>query len=355
MIQDSLNVFSSPDYLFFVFVTGHINIPSISTSLRDWLNQQRQLYAELVHEQDNAATKAPYSPPSFNPLKLEHIVALTSLGFNIMPTLPPSQQATSISVDRAAAHLHHPHVPAQHRHSLPSAASSARAAAVVAAANTLLAGGHGSGYPVSTSAIHHGMLGAPHHLSATAAAAIAAAATIGGEIREANRTPSPRAPAAAAASMPAAMMNTNSTTNSSQWTEQEDAIIREAVLTSQEQPFTRWSDLARTKLPTRKGKQIRDRWVNQLNPAITKTPFTSEDDMQLWNAHEQCGKRWVEISSKFFHGRRSENQVKNRWYSAAFQKFIKQNNINSKRDSPDSAPAPTSGGGGKKRMKTVEI
>ena len=33
-------------------------------------------------------------------------------------------------------------------------------------------------------------------------------------------------------------------------------------------------------------------------------------------------KRWVEISVKVFHSARSENHIKNRWYSAAFKKFI---------------------------------
>ena len=34
------------------------------------------------------------------------------------------------------------------------------------------------------------------------------------------------------------------------------------------------------------------------------------------------GKKWVEISGQFFKGIRSENQIKNRWYSASFKKFI---------------------------------
>ena len=61
-----------------------------------------------------------------------------------------------------------------------------------------------------------------------------------------------------------------------QWQDHEDAIVVEAVTTSAEQPFTRWSDLAQ-RLPGRVGKQIRDRWVNHLNPAINHMPFTRED------------------------------------------------------------------------------
>jgi hypothetical protein len=61
-----------------------------------------------------------------------------------------------------------------------------------------------------------------------------------------------------------------------QWQDHEDAIVVEAVTTSTEQPFTRWSDLAQ-RLPGRVGKQIRDRWVNHLNPHINHMQFSRED------------------------------------------------------------------------------
>jgi len=42
----------------------------------------------------------------------------------------------------------------------------------------------------------------------------------------------------------------------------------------------------------------------------------------LWDGHTKLGKRWVEISTKYFKNSRSENHIKNRWYSASFKKFI---------------------------------
>jgi Myb-like DNA-binding domain len=130
--------------------------------------------------------------------------------------------------------------------------------------------------------------------------------------------------------------NTSTTTNTNKrskftglgyskttWTDEEDAILTEAVTTSTEQPFTRWSDLAH-QLPGRVGKQIRDRWLNHLDPKIDRSPFTKEEDYKLYEAYKKHGKRWVEISTKFFDSRRSENHVKNRWYSAAFKKFVRQ-------------------------------
>jgi len=106
-----------------------------------------------------------------------------------------------------------------------------------------------------------------------------------------------------------------------QWKPAEDIIVVKAVTSSNEQPFTKWSELS-AKLPGRAGKQIRDRWVNYLNPAIHHLPFTREDDVKLQKGHAALGKRWAEISLKFFNGSRSENQIKNRWYSASFKKFI---------------------------------
>ena len=106
-----------------------------------------------------------------------------------------------------------------------------------------------------------------------------------------------------------------------QWTDTEDRIVFEAVTNSVEQPFTRWSDLAQ-QLPGRVGKQVRDRWVNHLNPSINHLPFSKEDDLKLWEGHCLLGKRWVEISAKYYNSTRSENHIKNRWYSATFKKFV---------------------------------
>ncbi|KAL3776909.1 hypothetical protein ACHAWO_004148 [Cyclotella atomus] len=106
-----------------------------------------------------------------------------------------------------------------------------------------------------------------------------------------------------------------------QWREEEDAIVLRVIAQSPEPAFTQWADLA-PQLPGRSGKQIRDRWVNYLNPAINHLPFSRDDDLRLWEGHNKLGKRWVEISVKVFNSTRSENHIKNRWYSAAFKKFI---------------------------------
>jgi hypothetical protein len=137
------------------------------------------------------------------------------------------------------------------------------------------------------------------------------------------------------------------------FTDEEDALIMEMVMSSPEHPFTSWARLTE-KLPQYKSKQIRDRWINHLNPNIIHSPFTDEDvsyeypaycmillllsfnethlltlllpckmqDTKLYEGIKKYGARWAEISAQVFNSTRPENQVKNRRNSAAFRKFV---------------------------------
>jgi hypothetical protein len=49
-------------------------------------------------------------------------------------------------------------------------------------------------------------------------------------------------------------------------------------------------------LPTRTGKQCRERWHNQLDPTIKKCPWTREEERVLMDAHRKFGNKWAEIS-----------------------------------------------------------
>lgn len=76
-------------------------------------------------------------------------------------------------------------------------------------------------------------------------------------------------------------------------------------------------------------------------------------DVLLWQGHAALGKRWVEISTKYFKSSRSENHIKNRWYSASFKKFI------AKEFGPDAYRAGNDavgvgiGGGGRKGKSAI--
>ena len=67
--------------------------------------------------------------------------------------------------------------------------------------------------------------------------------------------------------------------------------------------------------PTR---AVRERYKNLLDPSLNTAPFTAVEDRQLFALHQEYGSKWVKISK--IMSDRSENSLKNRWNSKAFQK-----------------------------------
>ena len=59
----------------------------------------------------------------------------------------------------------------------------------------------------------------------------------------------------------------------------------------------RWAAIAST-LPGRTGKQVRERWVNQLDPSIKRTDWTNDEVIILMQAHSELGSAWKEISKR---------------------------------------------------------
>ncbi|CAD8104972.1 unnamed protein product [Paramecium sonneborni] len=60
-------------------------------------------------------------------------------------------------------------------------------------------------------------------------------------------------------------------------------------------------------------KQVRERWMNYLNPKLNKSNWTQREDIQLLTNILKNGKRWSQLST-ILQGR-TENQVKNRFKS----------------------------------------
>jgi len=92
------------------------------------------------------------------------------------------------------------------------------------------------------------------------------------------------------------------------WSQEEDDIITNAV----DSGNTKWSDIAKH-LPGRIGEQIKERWVNVLDPDVKKGVWTEAEMKILRDAQRELGNKWSDIARRI--PGRSENSVKNRWYN----------------------------------------
>jgi len=113
---------------------------------------------------------------------------------------------------------------------------------------------------------------------------------------------------------------------STQWSKDEDALLTRLVTSADYQKNGKpdYTKIA-TKVEGRTGKQVNERWTNVLNPKLDKSPFDNADDICLWKAYKTLGKDFARISREDFKGKRSPNQVKNRFNGAAFKKFVAEN------------------------------
>lgn len=93
------------------------------------------------------------------------------------------------------------------------------------------------------------------------------------------------------------------------WTVDEDILLLNLI----KRFGKNWSLISKY-MSSRSGKQIRDRYLNTLDPELNKEKFTEEEDQMIIRYYSMYGTLWSKIA-KYFKGRTGD-MIKNRFYSS---------------------------------------
>lgn len=96
----------------------------------------------------------------------------------------------------------------------------------------------------------------------------------------------------------------------SSWNNEEDKILTMWVNVH---GLNNWTQCSRL-LQNKSCKQLRERWMNVLDPNLKKGNWTIAEDYLLFRLYDKLGSGWTNLS-KYFPGR-TENSIKNRFYSS---------------------------------------
>jgi hypothetical protein len=71
-----------------------------------------------------------------------------------------------------------------------------------------------------------------------------------------------------------------------------------------------WAAIAE-QIPNRTARQVRERWINYLDPAVKTNPWTADEEAILQNLVNQNGPKWSKMVAQLEN--RSDIAIKNHW------------------------------------------
>ena len=128
------------------------------------------------------------------------------------------------------------------------------------------------------------------------------------------------------------------------WTSEDDKLLWQSRL----ELGNNWGDISSIKFENRLTENhVKNRWYSTAfknfvasvygpnayeqakigrRGATCQVTWTEEDDAMLWKLHQEMGNKWGEMEDRYFKEKNiTDMQIKNRWYSQPFKRYVAQN------------------------------